>query len=324
MADKEIRKTIVKALRDENPNIRRGAAIAAGVEGFPEAGPGLVALLKDPQWQVRQAAAYALGQLKESRAVPFLRKVIGADESNERVRIITVLSQKAKNAAEAREAMIRIWGEDFKEREVHLPVLKAAAWALGHIERKRIIDPLIEIIKNGNENHIIPALSGITVLQVKDAEEVVIPCLKHEPWRIRQTAAITLGKIGSERAVLPLMEAYGDARWEVRLEAVIALNNLKVEESKELFVRALEDERADVRRAAAIALGNTRDEKVADALKKVLSDKSWIVRKAVFAALGNLRLKTLKDEALQGMLDEDEEVRQEAALAYVRCVPIKL
>ncbi len=322
--DKELRKTVVKALRDDNPNIRRGAAIAAGEERIPEAAPGLVALLKDPQWQVRQAAAYALGLLKEKRAQPFLRKVIGADETNERVRIITILNQKAKNLAEAKEAIVRIWGEDFKEKEVHLPVLRTAAWALSRVQEERIINPLIEIIKGGIQAQLIPALSGLTALGVHEAEELVIDCLKHEQWRVRQTAAIALGKIGSEKSVAPLLEAYGDARWEVRLEVVIALNNLKAKESRDLFVRALEDERAEVRRAAAIALGNTRDENVAESLKKALSDKSWSVRKAGYASFGNLKVKALKEDILKGLTDEDEEVRQEAALAYARCVPINV
>ncbi len=64
--EKALKRVVIEALRSENPNIRRGAALAAGEEHLTGAGPGLVALLKDPQWKVRQAAAVALGKLQEN------------------------------------------------------------------------------------------------------------------------------------------------------------------------------------------------------------------------------------------------------------------
>jgi len=318
--DKILRQAIVKSLKDGNPNIRRGAAIAAGEEQIKEAGPALAALLKDPQWRVRQAAAVALGALGDTRATPFLRKIIGAEGRNDRMRIITILGKKAKDTAEAREALNQIWGDDFKEKEGNLTVLRAAAWALGQIMHAIVIDPLVEILGRSDAGQIIAALSGLATLGVSEASNEIIACLKHDRWEIRQAAAIALGKIRALGAAKALMESVEDPRWEVRMEVVIALNHLKDERAREIFIKALGDERAEVRRTAAIALGNMRDETALPPLVGALEDKNWMVRKAILSALGNIHSDKAKEDILKCLLDEDDEVRQEAALAYGRCV----
>ncbi len=322
--EKEVKQAILSGLKDENPNIRRGAATAAGEEGIRSAGPLLASLLKDPIWQVRQAAAISLGKLREEKASGFLMKMIGATEETLRVRAVKILGQKAKSPAEVREAVKQLWGTDFKEKEVHLPVLRGAAWALVQIKRNWIVEPLVKIVENGNTSQTIAALSGFAVMGVKDVTEIIVRCLDHEQWQVRQAAAIALGKVGAVEASEHVVKLYDDPRWEVRLEVVIALNNLKSEDAKSVFMKAIKDERPKVRRAAAIALGNTRDISVVDVLVDVLKDKNWMVRKAALSALGNLKARDVKEEILGCLLDDDEEVRQEAALAYGRCVPNKV
>ena len=322
--DKELKRAIITRLKDGNPNVRRGAAMAAGEKQITSAGPTLAALLKDPQWQVRQAAAVSLGLLGEERAVPFLRKIIGADGANDRMRVITILSQKAKTPEEAKAALAKVWGDVFKEKETNLNVLRAAAWAMAQIQRKAIIDPLMEILKGGSPEHITAALSGLAALEAKEAVREMAACLNHEQWQVRQAAAIALGKIKAAEAAPALTERATDPRWEVRMEVVIALNHLKTEGAERVFIQALKDERAEVRRTAAIALGNLRDETQLPVLVEALSDKNWMVRKAALASLGNIRSAAADDAILSRFMDEDDEVRQEAALAYVKCIPKRI
>ncbi len=322
--DKELKKAIISRLKDENPNVRRGAAMAAGEKHITEAGPTLATLLKDPQWQVRQTAAISLGLLGEQQAVPFLRKIIGANGGNDRIRIITVLSQKAKTPEETKAVLAKVWGDNFKEKETNLNVLRAAAWALAQIQRKSIIDPLIDILKGDNPGHITAALSGLAAMGVPESVQEMATCLNHEQWQVRQAAAIALGKVKAAEAAPALIERATDPKWEVRMEVVIALNHLKTEGVERVFIQALKDERAEVRRAAAIAMGNLRDETHIPALVEALSDKSWTVRKAALASLGNIRSAAANDAILRCFTDEDDEVRQEAALAYIRCTPKRI
>ena len=63
---------LVEGLKDENPDIRKGAAQALGTIGDPDGFEPLTRAISDPDPDVRAPAALALGELKDPRAIPFL------------------------------------------------------------------------------------------------------------------------------------------------------------------------------------------------------------------------------------------------------------
>src|SRR5581483_10113897 len=65
------------AFEHRDPAVRRQAALAAGRIGDGAALEGLERLLSDTAATVRAAAAFALGMLKDARAVPVLVQFIG-------------------------------------------------------------------------------------------------------------------------------------------------------------------------------------------------------------------------------------------------------
>lgn len=71
-------------LNDNDENIRPFAAFALGEIRNTTALPALIAALDDPHFTVRQAAAYALGKIKDTSAIPALQKAL--HDSNSRVR----------------------------------------------------------------------------------------------------------------------------------------------------------------------------------------------------------------------------------------------
>ena len=60
---------LISALKDENSNLREGAAMALGQLGDTRAVTPLITLLKDEEMRVRMEAAWALGGLRDARAV---------------------------------------------------------------------------------------------------------------------------------------------------------------------------------------------------------------------------------------------------------------
>jgi len=58
------------------------------------------------------------------------------------------------------------------------------------------------------------------------APETLIEALKNKDWRIRQEAALNLGKIGGPKAVESLVAALKDEDWRVQLEAAKALGKI--------------------------------------------------------------------------------------------------
>ena len=63
---------LVDVLRDPDRNLRRAAAEGLGQIGEPQAVPPLLVALEDEHWSVRCAAAAALGRLGSPKAVAAL------------------------------------------------------------------------------------------------------------------------------------------------------------------------------------------------------------------------------------------------------------
>jgi HEAT repeat protein len=127
---------LAQALQDENKLVRKAAAEALGQIGDPRAVEALLASLRNDNWRrVREAAAEALGQIGDARAVePLLAALRDADPS----------------------------------------IKVAAAEALGQIGDEHAIAPLVLALQDGG-------------------------------WVVRKTAAAALGAIGDTRAIAPLV-----------------------------------------------------------------------------------------------------------------------
>ncbi|MDF0667747.1 MAG: HEAT repeat domain-containing protein [Nitrospira sp.] len=148
--------------------------------------------------------------------------------------------------------------------------------------------------------------------QVKDEIDIQIDLLADPDWVVRREAVITLGEMGDERCVEPLVRALRDGDWQVRevaIEAMGQLGSLAVE----ALLKLLRD--WDVRRSAIAALGKIRDERVLDPLMLQLRNDEFkddavdalvaLGEPAVVRLIGTLR-------------DKDENVRKCAVLALGR------
>ena len=67
------------------------------------------------------------------------------------------------------------------------------------------------------------AAAPVVEEKVKDEVEIQIDLLKDRDWFRRKDAAITLGEMGDERAIAPLIMALRDSEWNVREAAQDAL-----------------------------------------------------------------------------------------------------
>ena len=70
---------LIETLRDNNKLVRREASTALSRMGEPAVDP-LIDILGDEDWRVRGAAAWALGNIGDERAIPELEKLLD-DES---------------------------------------------------------------------------------------------------------------------------------------------------------------------------------------------------------------------------------------------------
>jgi HEAT repeat protein len=170
----------LNALDKIDPNWRNTEAAKSAV-------PMIIVALKDKDVRARQLAAYALANLKDSRAVEPL--------------IATL-------------------------KDINTMVRQSAAYALGNIKDSRAVKPLIVALKDKDARARQLAAYALANLKDSRAVEPLIATLKDINTIVRQSAAYALGNIKDSRAVKPLILALKDEDSSVCNEAEIALDNI--------------------------------------------------------------------------------------------------
>jgi HEAT repeat protein len=190
------------------------------------------------------------------------------------------------------------------------------------------------------EETAVQAAAPVVEEKVKDEVEIQIDLLKDRDWFRRKDAAITLGEMGDERAIGPLIAALRDKEWNVREAAQDALAQIGPP-AVEPLTKALRE--YQIRTFVIEVLGKIKDERVLDPLMAqlrneefkdvatralvevglpaverlmaVLNDKDKHVRKHAVMALGDISIPESVDALIDATKDEDWAVRLQAMAA---------
>lgn len=184
-------------------------------------------LLKDPDWVVRREAAITLGEMGDERCVEPLAAALRDGDWQVREVAIEGIGQIGSPAVEVLLKLLRDWD-----------VRKSAITALGKIRDERVLEPLMQQLRNDEfmedatdalVNLGEPALPGL-IKALKDKEELV-----------RKQAVIALGRIKSPEAIDPLIEMLQNKDWFTRLTAAAALEAIGDERGREAIKPLLKD-----------------------------------------------------------------------------------
>jgi HEAT repeat protein len=176
--------------------------------------------------------------------------------------------------------------------------------------------------------------------KVKDEIDIQIDLLKDQDWVVRREAAVTLGEMGDERCVAPLVMALRDGDWQVREAAIESLGMIG-SPAVDGLLRQLRD--WDTRKAAIRALGKIKDERVLEPLVQqlhndefledatealvevgppavprlltALGDKDEVVRKQAVIILGRVKAPEAVEALIEKLKDKDWFTRLTAAAA---------
>lgn len=149
----------------------------------------LVKKLRNSDWKTRREAAQELGELDGEKAIKVLINVLG--DKNWRV-IKAAINSLVEIGQPALDPLI-----ETLETEVEVPKREYAAKALGLLGNSQAVEPLIEALKDEDEN-------------------------------VRDKAAQALGEIRDERAIKPLEATLSDVHWFVRKSAAASLNKFDI------------------------------------------------------------------------------------------------
>ncbi|MDE3242205.1 MAG: HEAT repeat domain-containing protein [Nitrospirota bacterium] len=148
--------------------------------------------------------------------------------------------------------------------------------------------------------------------KVKDEIEIQIDLLNDPDLVVRREAVITLGEMGDERCVAPLVRALRDGDWQVREAAIDALGQVG-SPAVEPLLKQLRD--WDIRKSVIRALGLIKDERVLEPLVNQLrSDEFGLDATDALVSLGEPAIERL----VAALKDKDESIRKQAVIALGR------
>jgi len=291
----------------------------AGLSQIPDARVvrALLIALKDPDDQVRSAAAEALCKIADPACIDALVRALR--DSHKHVRAIAAQGLGQFGGPNMVQPLLALM------RDPHWEVREAACLALGRLGDPRGFDPLVGALKDHDREVREAAIRGLSQLNDKRAIGPVVMALVDEQDSVRQIAGAALGLL--------------DTRWELTEAAKVAMPRLQdAMRHGDYWVRqAAADALARIGRMKHVEQGNaggaavpapgreivpaviepgyTRKQSAVEALMDVLTDFDRELRIAAAEALAALGQAGAVAALTRSLKDGDIVVRRAAATA---------
>lgn len=277
------------------------AAVELAETGNPAVEP-LIGSLADPEREVRRQAAWALGEIRDGRAVEALAKALQDGDGFVRDAAGEALSKTGRGAVDSLLAAL-----DGQEAGVRI----AAIRALGRIADQRAAERLAAFVKKGDSAVGRWAIWALGKIKDRRGVPALMDALQDDDPRTREFAAWALGETG-EPAIGALIAALGAERAETRDRAVHALGVIGQPAAAPLTA-SLKDANGFVRANAAQALGIIGCSDAVPALLPLMKDENSLVRSRAAGALGKVAGAGGVEPLLAAFQDTEPEVRRCAA-----------
>ena len=194
-----------------------------------------------------------------------------------------------------------------------------SAWALGHIDDGRALRPLVDLLRDSEPRVREAAAIAVGRLDSLSSVEALVRVVREDASpSVRRAAAWALGQLEARSAVDVLTAVLRqDADARVREMAAWALGSMETRSAAPGLIGALRRDSSDaVRETSAWALGHVGDRTAVDILgDAVRSDRSARVRGTAAWALGQLDPRDAPRGLIDGLSDQDDDVRLKAAWA---------
>gem|GEM_PF-3422233 len=328
--DERAMDSLISALLDQNPRIRRKASNCLVAISGPAVKSSLIkAFEEEKDWKLRIICAETLAKMGISKMVEFLQKALFQEEWG-------VCEEAALSLAK----LCHPSSEDFFVkglRHHNIKVRRISACSLGKIGSDRSIKPLLRALEDrdeivrlhaaysianiGKKYPISLPTSGkslfakggiirvIGLLKDESLIDFLLHSLNEQDWRIRREAIRSLGKIGRPEFVKPLIKMLQDERLEVKREASFALALLGEEKGFGLFVDGIKSKNWCVQVKIAWMISNyitENRERAAKILAELTKDQNPQVRLAAIIGIGMMRDEKFVPTLLMSWTQERE------------------
>jgi HEAT repeat protein len=285
---------VVNGLTTENYLMRRGAAYAVGMLGVTAAIPTLIGLLDDPNANVRSSAAKALGLLGADLAITELIALLR--DRDDKVKLSAIYALGILRAEVAIPQLILT----LKERNLR----EIAVSALEEIGSELAIPALLDFLPDEHFDRNVS--SAIEKLASPASIPSFIRGLQHHNQEVRQYSALMLGSLGNHEAIPALFKALADENKYVRVMAARSLGALSVtDEAISTLIELLKDPDYRIREKVIEALGSIDSPTVTPILIDCLKDLDGNVRASAVKALEPLASAETIPTLSKVLMDDD-------------------
>ena len=264
---------LIAKLKDINGHVRREAALTLGKSNSSQVVEPLFNVINtEPYGDVRESAASVLAGRKDPEITKRLLELLDSDNSRIRETVSRTIWQCGSTLAV--DSLIQKLGD--KEWRVVVNSCKS----LENMKDLKSIFPLKELLKNGDWQIRIAALSALRAFRSKELKQFFIPLLADENSQVAKLAVVALSELGDKSLDSDFQKYLNHSRWEVRYQIVKALGSIKSHSSVNTLVRLAEkDENNAVRSRAILALARIGEKSAAETILKVLDsdDQNLIV-----------------------------------------------
>jgi HEAT repeat protein len=296
------------------------------------------ALLSDPDMEVRQVAASALGRLQVPARLDPLVKALQDKEPDVVCAAMTALRRVSDE--QVVEGVVRLLRhQNFSVRTGAAQTIDCIRWAprdreqrlwfcvaRGWYERAAASGPesvpALELtIETGPVSAGVRAVEALGSISDARATRLLCNAVRSPEPRLCIAATEALGKVGGSEAVQALIPCLRSDHTQVRAEAARALGILGAAEATAPIAKLLQDKEWEARREAATALGRLNNPGGFEPLAKALGDLDGDVREAAALALSRSGDRRAVVPLVMALKDEVASVRRIAAAGLSRIDP---
>lgn len=264
---------LINKFRDINGHVRREACSAMANTGSSEIIEPLFGVIAaEPYGDVREAAASVLAKRKDPAITKRLLEML--DDQNSRIRETISKTIWQCGSTVAVDSLIA------KLSDPEWRVIVNSCNSLENMRDLKSIFPLKELLKNGDWQIRIAALSALRAFKSSQLKQFFIPLLADENPQVAKLAVVALSEIGDKSLDADFKKYISHGKWEVRYQIVKALGSIKSTSCIELLKQIVENDASNaVRSGAILTLAKLGDTTSSDIIFNMLDneDKNLVV-----------------------------------------------
>lgn len=311
---------IVEILKkDPNANVRAAAAKTLGVLDYRDAVQHLIEALHDEEW-VCFSALEALAEIKDETSVKPIAALLDNQSDTIRYAAIEVLGKIGSPMA-GEPLLKHISKANDLEKRASIKSLICIG-AITPIEG--MSDILLDMLRNGEWEDKLIALKGLVTLREERAIHYIVdtagsldPAVPDNEDRILAFKE-ALREFGCTESLMKVLDDPG-IKWRGRVMAIEVIGDLRCREAVPSLIRLLQGRIRDVRRESIKALGKMGDtDDVKELLIDAVEDPDSHVRRAAVAALGRIGEMTAFEPIMKLLqVERYDDVIEEAVRALL-------